>query len=259
MISKQYTWPKGEEIVYLRPPREEYNGMLDCYYSPEAFPELSPLKENWERIRNEILEIEKKEGFIKGMNSISPAKIEGEGRWSLVYLMSFRWKFHNNIKKFPVTWSVIQQIPNCVFAGISILPPHTEIKPHYGDTNAIVRTHLGLIVPEPYPVIGINVKGENRGWEDGELLCFINVQQHHVWNNSSKRRYVLMFDFIPQPLIHRTDEICSTALGSQSFIFFYKHTRLVKHLPTFIHSMMCKTFSVFWRIYLPIQRRLEFL
>lgn len=259
MSNELYVWPEGEEIVYLRPPREEYHGNLERYYPTEAFPELAPLKDNWKGIRDEILGIEKKDGFITGMNSLSPAKIEGEGKWSLVYLMSFRWKFHKNIEKFPFTWSVVQQIPNCVFAGVSILPPHTEIKPHYGDTNSIVRTHLALVVPEPYPTIGINVNGEERGWEEGELLNFINVQQHYVWNNSDKRRYVLMFDFIPKPLIHRREEICSNALGSQSFIFFYKRFALVRAFPEFTHGIICKVFALIWRLYLPIQRRFSFL
>jgi hypothetical protein len=259
MESKEYIWPEGESITFIRPPVEEYHGKLDYFYSPDAFPELAPLKENWEGIRNEILAIEKRDGLLSGMNSLSPAKIEGQGSWSLIYLMSFRWKFHKNMKKFPFTTSVISQIPNCVFAGISTLPPNTEIKPHYGDTNAIVRTHLGLIIPEPYPTIGIRVGDQERGWKDGELLCFINVQKHNVWNNSSKRRYVLMFDFIPQPLVHKTNEICSNALGSQSFIFFYKRFALVQKLPTFVHNWMCKIFSIIWKVYLPIQRRFEFL
>ncbi len=259
MESKEYKWPDGEEIVYLRPPVEEYHGKLDYYYSSDAFPELEPLKKNWEGIRNEIVEIEKRDGLLSGMNSLSPAKIEGEGRWSLIYLMSFRWKFHENMKKFPFTTSVISQIPNCVFAGISTLPPNTHISPHYGDTNAIVRTHLGLMVPEPYPTIGIRVGDQEKGWKDGELLCFINVQKHNVWNNSSKRRYVLMFDFIPQPLVHRTNEICANALGSQSFIYFYKNFAIVRKMPIIIHNIMCKMFSLVWRIYLPIQRRFQFL
>ena len=256
---KKYEWPKGENIVYLRPPVEEYHGKLDFFYHADAFPELKPLKDNWEGIRDEILAIEKKDGLLSGINSLSPAKIEGEGSWSLIYLMSFRWMFHKNMNKFPFTTSVIKQIPNCVFAGISTLPPRTHISPHYGDTNAIVRTHLALIVPEPYPTIGIKVGDEEKGWEEGELLCFINVQKHNVWNNSERRRYVLMFDFVPQPLVHRMNEICTNALGSQSFIFFYKRIALIRKLPKFMHDFMCLCFSFIWKIYLPIQRRFIFL
>ena len=259
MSEHTYVWPEGEKIVFIRPPVEEYHGNLEYFYSPDSFPELTPLTANWEGIRDEIISLEKKYGLLSGINSLSPAKVEGQGKWSLIYLMSFRWIFHKNQQRFPFTSSVIAQIPNCVFAGVSILPPHTEIKPHYGDTNAIIRTHLALIVPEPYPTIGIRVGDEEMGWEEGKLMCFINVQKHSVWNRSDKRRYVLMFDFVPKVWEHDLKKICADALGSQSFIFFYKRMALVRSLPISVHNMMCKVFAWIWRAYLPIQRRLKFL
>jgi len=256
--TEQFTWPEGEKLIFVRPPKEEYHGNLARFYDPDLFPELAPLKENWKGIRDEVLEFERNHGFLNIMNSLSPAKTEG-GNWNLTYLVSFLWKFHKNRKLFPFTTSVVDQIPNLVFAGISILPPHTEIKPHYGDTNGIIRTHLALVIPAEYPTIAIRVEDEERGWKEGELICFINVRKHCVWNRSPHRRYVLMVDFIPKNLQHRTMEICSKALGSQSFIFFYKRMKLVRMMPKFMHDAMCQMFAVIWRLYLPIQRRFEFL
>ncbi len=258
MTNKQFTWPEGEELVFVRPPKEEYSGHLDYYYDPELFPELAPLKENWKGIRDEILAFEKAHGHISGMSSISHAETYG-GEWTLIYLMSFSRIIHANKKLFPFISSVIDQIPSIVFAGISILPPHTELAPHFGDTNGIVRTHLGLIIPAPYPTIAIRVGNEERGWKDGEMLCFINVQKHSVWNRSNERRYLLMIDFVPQNLIHRKMEISAKGLGSQSFIYFYKNVALVRALPTFVHSFMCWLFAIIWRIFLPFQRRFAFL
>ena len=258
MSKEQFEWPDGEEIVYLRPPKEEYHGRLKAFYSPDLFPELAILKENWKGIRDEILAFEKSNGVLSEMNSLSPAATKG-GSWSLIYLMSFLRKFHDNRAKFPFICSVTDQIVNCVFVGISILPPHTEIKPHYGDTNAIIRTHLGLIIPDPYPIIAIKVGEEERGWEDGELLCFINVTEHSVWSRSSQRRYVLMFDFVPKVLESKKMEIATRALGSQSFIYLFKHFALVRKLPLSTHSLLCRVFSWCWRVYLPVQRRFKFL
>jgi aspartyl/asparaginyl beta-hydroxylase (cupin superfamily) len=154
---------------------------------------------------------------------------------------------------------VIDQVPNCVFAAVSVLPPNTEIAPHYGDTNGIVRSHLALVVPAEYPTIAIKVGEEVMGWKEGEMICFINFRKHQVWNRSDKRRYVLMVDFVPKPLQHRTMEICSKGLGSQSFIYVYKTIPLVKHLPEFAFGLMSAVATVIWRLYLPIQRRLKFL
>ncbi len=258
MSQKQFSWPENEKLVFVRPPKEDYNGHLDCYYDPDLFPELAPLKENWKGIRDEILAFEKKHGALSGMSSLSHAETYG-GNWTLIYLMSFSRIIHGNKKMFPLISSIIDKIPNIVFATISILPPHTELAPHFGDTNGIVRTHLGLVIPEPYPTIAIKVGEEERGWKDGELLCFINVQKHSVWNRSNERRYLLMVDFVPNVLKDRQMEICAKGLGSQTFIYFYKRVGLVRAMPEFIHSFMCWMFAFIWRIYLPFQRRFTFL
>lgn len=258
METKEYKWPKGESLTYVRPPVEEYHGKLENFYSPELFPELQLLKDNWKAIRDEVLEFEKKNGELNEMSAKSPANAYG-GNWTLIYLTSFLRKFHKNRKRFPITTKIIDQIPNLVLGAISVLPPNTEIAPHYGDTNGIVRSHLALIVPEPYPTIGIRVGDEEHGWEEGELICFINVQKHSVWNRSNKRRYVIMLDFVPDILSNRKMEICSKGLGSQSFIFLYNKFALFRSMPTYVHEFSCVIFSLIWRLYLPVQRRFEFL
>jgi len=64
MFNDQFSWPEGEKIVYLRPPKEEYNGKLHSFYSPDLFPELEPLKVNWKGIRDEVREFERKNGVL---------------------------------------------------------------------------------------------------------------------------------------------------------------------------------------------------
>jgi aspartyl/asparaginyl beta-hydroxylase (cupin superfamily) len=258
MQGKGFEWPEEEEIVYVRPPVEEYNGNLPNFYDPAIFEELIPLKENWMAIREEVLAYEKKMGELRDMDSHSPPE-NTANLWSHTYLMSYLRIFHKNRKKFPVLSSVIDQIPSCTYATISVLPPNTSILPHYGDTNGVVRTHLGLIIPAPAPTIAITVGDEQRGWEEGELLCFTIVNKHQVWNKSDKRRYIVILDFVPKPLLDRKMEICTKTLGSQSFTYLYKQFALVRMLPEFIHSFLCFIFTIIWRIYLPIQRRMRFL
>lgn len=258
MNSTAYQWPAGEELVFVRPPVENYEGKLDCFYDPALFPELSILKDNWKQIRDEILSYESRKGELKGMSAYTVPDTAG-GQWTVKYLTSFMMHYHKNREDFPFICSLIDKIPNVVFACISVLPPASEIKPHFGDTNGIVRAHLGLVVPAPYPTIAIKVGQEEKGWSEGELLCFINVQKHQVWNRSDKRRYVLMVDFVPEPLKNRQMEICAKGLGSQSFIIFYNKFALVRNLPPFMHSLMCAVFAGIWRVLLPLQRSFKFL
>jgi aspartyl/asparaginyl beta-hydroxylase (cupin superfamily) len=249
----EYTWPVGEKLVYLRPPNEFYDGKLAPFYHSSCFPELNELKENWKIIRDEILDYEHEFGNLKGMNSLSPADVSG-GVWTVIYLNSFGRLFKQNRKKFPKTIALVDKVENCVFASINILEPGTVIQPHYGDTNGIVRVHLGLIVPDPYPVIGIHVGDEEMGWEEGDFMCFINVQKHHVWSHSKEKRYVLMMDIVPKPLMHRKLEICLKGLGSQSFNYFYKNHSWFRIFPTFLQPIFVFVFTAIWRAYLPIER-----
>ncbi len=256
MTDKQFTWPEGEEIVYLRPPKEEYYGKLPNFYANEWFPELNPLKENWEAIRDEILAYEKERGAITGMDSYSPAAVSGND-WSTINLMSYGVLFHNNRKKFPLLAKLTDQIANITTVTISVLSPHTEIKPHFGDTNGVIRAHLGLVVPDPYPTIAMKVGDEVRGWENGELLMFTIVQRHSVWSRSDKRRYLLIVDFVPKVIGDRQNEICTKTLGSQTYIFLYKRIGLFKHFPEFMVRFLCFSFYILWIFLLPIQRRIK--
>jgi aspartyl/asparaginyl beta-hydroxylase (cupin superfamily) len=255
-----YEWPKGEKLVFLRPPKEEYLGKLPNFYPSEMFPEIDLLTQNWEGIRDEILNFEKDNGYIKGMSYFSsPAEIVGAEQWSTINLMSYSRKLHRNRKKFPFLTNLTDQISNITTVTISVLPPNTDIKPHYGDTNGIIRAHLGLVVPDAYPITAIKVGDEERGWEEGKMLLFTVVCQHSVWSRSEHRRYVLIIDFVPKLLEHKLSEISAKTLGSQSFIFLYKKLDFVRKFPEPIADFFCFAFYLIWRIYLPIQRRLPFL
>lgn len=258
MSDQQFIWPEGEEIVYLRPPKEEYHGRLPNFYPPEWFPELNILKENWVAIRDEILAYEKEQGVITGIGSYSPAAVSGND-WSTINLMSYMVLFHKNRAKFPVLTKVTDQIGSITTVTISVLSPQTVIKPHYGDTNGVIRAHLGLVVPDPGPTIALEVGGEARGWEEGELLLFTIVQRHTAWSRSDRKRYVLLIDFVPKVLGAKQTEICAKTLGSQSYIFLYKRIGFFKHLPEFMASFLCSFFSALWMLLLPIQRRVKLI
>jgi hypothetical protein len=259
MSDALFSWPQGEELVYLRPPQEEYHGKMPCFPPIEAFPEMNPLQENWEAIRDEILDFEKRNGPIYGMSALSsPAETAGNV-WSTINLMSYLMLYHKNRKNFPFLCSLTDKIPNIVTVTISVLAPNMVIKPHYGDTNGIIRAHLGLIVPAPYPELGIRVGDEERGWEDGKFICITVVNRHSVWSRSPKKRYILIVDFTPKIIEDKMVEICTKTLGSQTYIFLYHKLGFVKKLPESVAAFLCSFFAFLWRFYLPIQRRFKFL
>jgi beta-hydroxylase len=90
---------------------------------------------------------------------------------------------------------LLERIPNLVTAGFSSLRPGTQIAPHTGYPDGVLRCHLGLIVPDND--CGIRVGAEIRHWEVGKCLIFDDTLDHEAWNNSDRTRIILLLDFKP--------------------------------------------------------------
>src|SRR5688572_7165831 len=104
-------------------------------------PSGKTLVANYEAIKKEVLEFYEREGETTMQANFTPYKYKEEG-WRTVNLMSFMLLYPDLIKKFPVTWEILRTIPDMVGVTLAVLKPHTRIKAHFGDSNAIVRTHL---------------------------------------------------------------------------------------------------------------------
>jgi len=258
MANEKSEFPFQEKLQVLKR-NEKYKGSLPCFFEPGLFPELQPLKENWQSIRDEILRYEQQNGAIQGLNSNPYVAPQFEGvNWSNVFLENFTIRHHKNREKFPVLSAIIDQIPNCSFVVISILSPNTIIKPHYGDTNGIVRCHLGLIIPAGLPACGIRVGEEERGWEEGEMVLFTEAYLHGSWNKTEEKRYVLVVDIVPA-FMPPVREVCTKLLGAQSFNYLEKRFPVLKHIPDSALDLVCFCIALGWRLYLPFQRRIKFL
>lgn len=258
MYGKKLQWPDNEPLtIFIRD--SKYEGLLPCFYPSDKFPELKILLENWKEIQQEVFEYEKLRGDIKGLNTYSPPELSSEVSWSNIYLENFMWKFHKNRKDFPKTCALLYQIPNCTLAAISVLSPQSTIKPHYGDTNGIIRCHLGLSIPDAYPICGIKVSDEEMGWEEGKIVLFTEAHLHTTWNFSDKRRYLLVIDIVPDFITVSKLTLCSKVLGAQTYNYFEKKIPILKKIPQRklypIHYLL----SLCWKLYLPLQRRLNFL
>jgi ornithine lipid ester-linked acyl 2-hydroxylase len=82
-------------------------------------------------------------------------------------------------------------------ASFSLLEPNTEILPHVGITDDILRFHLGLICPAD---CGILIGGVEHRWNEGRWLIFDDRQEHSAWNRSNSDRIVLILDFYKKDL-----------------------------------------------------------
>ena len=62
---------------------------------------------------------------------------------------------------------------------LSVLTGGTVAYPHAGPTNAKLRVHLPLVLPE-HRLGEITVAGETRAWREGEPIIFDDSLEHYV-------------------------------------------------------------------------------
>lgn len=98
-------------------------------------------------------------------------------------------------------------------AYFSLLRPHTRLKPHCGPTNARLRAHLALHVPEGDCAIRCG-DDEPRPWVEGEVLLFDDSFEHETWNLTDEPRLVLIVDLWHPQLV--TDEARYDAMTEAS-------------------------------------------
>ena len=115
---------------------------------------------------------------------------------------------------FPRTWEVLRGVPDLTSASILLLEPNSTIRPHIGDTNAVYRCHLGLIVPAPAPRCGFRVKEHVLDWVEGKVLIFNDAHEHTAWNNTDRPRYILSFDVMRPEFLGLERSVACRVLGN---------------------------------------------
>ena len=147
--------------------------------------------------------------------------------WKTIALKTWSVELFKNQKKFPFTTALLNKYPQIVSASFNLLSPNSNIHPHCGDTNAIYRCHLGIDIPAGLPDCGLKVKGEDKAWEDGKWMIFMDAYVHEAWNNTNKERYIFLVDVMREEFMEYKGKGCSTVLTS---LFLQKRAEKFKFL-----------------------------
>jgi aspartyl/asparaginyl beta-hydroxylase (cupin superfamily) len=115
------------------------------------------------------------------------------GGWEVCGFTAFGQRLEKARDLCPRTSKLLDDIPGVTTAAFSRLLPSTDIRPHLGYSNSVLRCHLGLLVP---PNCGLRVGPETRTWEEGKCLVFDDTIEHQAWNHSASARVVLLIDFV---------------------------------------------------------------
>ncbi|KAA3605438.1 MAG: aspartyl/asparaginyl beta-hydroxylase domain-containing protein [Planctomycetota bacterium] len=155
-------------------------------YDNHRFPWTAALEESWPAIRAELDRVQNEE-FISWPN-VNMYK----GTWELFGLFGFGKRHDLNCERCPETARAVERIPGMTTAVFSAMEPGTYLPPHRGATDAVLRCHLGVDVPED---CGIRVEQQKVPWQEGRCVIFDDTAEHEVWNRGDRRRINLIIDF----------------------------------------------------------------
>lgn len=219
---------KMKNILWFGVYGKPYQGNEPAFFDASAFSWKKSLTEMYPEIRKEL------SWLIAHSEELTPYFDENlqfpPKNWKTISFCVWGMKVHDNLERFPVTARLLSEIPGLISCSFSLLEPHSRIKPHYGDTNGIFRVHLGIEVPAGLPDCGFRVSGEERAWKEGELLVFLDANVHEAFNDSDKRRYVLIMDIVRPEFMQRKNYLCVKVLSVLTLYWIEAHTRLLFRL-----------------------------
>lgn len=203
---------------------EDFEGQEPFFFDIRE-PWVNLLESKWMVIRNELNNL-----LQNKTDSLTPyfdtTMVSKPDQWKVFPFFFWNRKFEENCQKCPQTVKLLESIPNMVSGSFSLIEPNSTIKPHRGDTNGIVRCHLGLKIPASLPDCGLKVGNEEKSWNEGKLLMFCDAHTHSAWNYTEEKRFVLIVDLVRTEYISQANEICNRVFG---FIFKKRLKMLVKN------------------------------
>jgi beta-hydroxylase len=163
------------------------------------FPELAPLRENWQVIRDEARKLFD-EGHIRAAAGYSDLGFNSFFRrgWKRFYVKWYDEPLPSAMALCPRTVALVQSIPTVNGAMFAMLPAGGDLGRHRDPFAGSLRYHLGLVTPNS-DACRIFVDGEPYSWRDGEAVMFDETFIHWAENRTNVDRLILFAD-VERPL-----------------------------------------------------------
>ena len=191
-------WPS----VWQRPQTLISGLAASAWHEARKYEVCRKLEDNFALIQSEALSLLQQDSAGGARFASYDSKALAAGDWCDVGLYYNGMRNDVNAQRAPKTSALLcgdtggfrQDCTSCPLgsAYFSLMRPHTWIAAHCGPTNARLRAHLGLVVPEGD--CEIIVGGEARKWVEGKVLLFDDSFEHEVHNATDKPRLVLIVD-----------------------------------------------------------------
>jgi beta-hydroxylase len=196
-------WPVFAPLNCLLYACTRPHGRAPILKTPD-FPEFAPLREHWQTIRDEALELKRLGFFEQSKDKANIAYYDVGFRtfakygWSKFYLKWYGYTHHSAQELCPRTVEILKGIPEINGAMFSLLPANSILSRHLDPVASSLRLHMGLATPNR-DECWIDVDGTKYSWRDGEILLFDETFLHHVRNDTEDFRLLLMCD-VRRPL-----------------------------------------------------------
>ena len=216
-------------------------------FNPGDFEWVERIESQWQVIRDELLSVVEREQVL--LPYPDAEKTNRKGAWKTAGMMYWTFRSMRYISRFPKTWALLKTIPNLSSASMLLLEPNSTIKLHVGDTNAMVRCHMGLVVPAPAPRCGLRVKDHTFSWEEGRIFMFNDAHEHTAWNNTNQDRYILSFDVIRPEFRGMEKWVSSQVLGNIYFDIQLQRRAWLRKIASnkAVENALRRTTKVFFR------------
>jgi len=169
------------------------------YVDVKQFPELAPLRDNWQLIRDEALSLFD-EGHIRAAATYNDLGFNSffKTGWKRFYVKWYDEPVPSARALCPKTVALVQSIPTVNAAMFALLPPGSKLGAHRDPFAGSLRYHLGLVTPNN-DTCRIVVDGQPYFWRDGEPVMFDETFIHTAENRSDITRIILFCD-VERPL-----------------------------------------------------------
>ena len=168
------------------------------------------LEEHADAIQKEVGEVTDR--FKSGFKPVNEDIYDGT--WDQIFLYLNGRRYDDNCSQFPVLAGIIDQIEEVTSmahgcAILSWIQPGTKVTPHCGPTNARLRCHMGIQIPEG---ARIRILDDWMTWEEGKCLVFDDSFEHEVIHDGDEPRIILLLDFWHPDA---TSEVQDIAIGEK--------------------------------------------
>lgn len=190
------------------------------------FPALAPLRDNWQIIRDEALQLSD-QGHIRAAAKNNDASFNSffkEG-WKRFYLKWYDEPLPSAQVLCPHTVALVRSIPSVKAALFALLPPGGRLNPHRDPFAGSLRYHLGLVTPNS-DLCRILIDGNPYAWRDGEDIVFDETYIHSAENRTDVTRIILFCD-VERPLHTPAMRAINRAVGG-----FLGRATAAQNLPT---------------------------